>query len=50
MELQNVGADGKLENRFVGSFTKYTEIEKLTTDFTADVLQKIMVIWRDGLR
>jgi len=42
-ELQNAGADGKLENRFVDSFTKYTEVEKLTAEITADVLQEIIV-------
>ncbi len=42
-ELQNAGADGKLENRFVDSFTKYTEVEKLTAEIVADVLQEIIV-------
>lgn len=42
-ELQNAGADGKLENRFVDSFTKYTEVEKLTAEVIADVLQEIIV-------
>lgn len=42
-ELQYAGADGKLENRFVDSFTKYTEVEKLTAEIVADVLQEIIV-------
>lgn len=42
-ELQNAGADGKLENRFVDSFTKYTEIEELTEEIVTDVLQEIIV-------
>lgn len=42
-ELQNAGADGKLENRYVDSFTKYTEIEKLTVEIVTDVLQEIRV-------
>ena len=42
-ELQNAGADGKLENGFVDSFALYTGIEKLTADIVADVLQEIIV-------
>lgn len=42
-ELQNAGADGKLENRFVDSFTKYTEIEELTEEIVTDVLQEIII-------
>ena len=42
-ELQNAGADGRLENRFTDSFGKYTEIEELTADIIEDVLQEIVV-------
>lgn len=43
VELQNVGGDGRLENRFTDSFGKYTEIEELTADIIDDVLQEIVV-------
>lgn len=41
--LRNAGSDGELENRFVGSFGKYTEIGELTADIIEDVLQEIIV-------
>ena len=41
--LRNAGTDGGLENRFVDSFEKYTEIEELTADIIEDVLQEIIV-------
>lgn len=39
--------DGKLENRFVDSFAKYTEVEELTADIVSDVLQEI-IVYPDG--
>lgn len=42
-ELQNAGTDGRLENRFTDSFSRYTEIEELTADIIEDVLQEIVV-------
>ena len=42
-ELQNAGKDGRLENRFTDSFSRYTEIEELTADIIEDVLQEIVV-------
>ena len=42
-ELQNAGTDGRLENRFTDSFSRYTEIEELTADIIEDVLQEIIV-------
>lgn len=41
--LQNASANARLDNRFADSFAKYTEIEELTADITADVLQEIIV-------
>lgn len=41
--LRNAGVDGELENRFVDSFSKYTEIGELTADIIEDVLQEIIV-------
>ena len=31
-ELQNAGADGRLENRLTDNFSRYTEVEELTAD------------------
>lgn len=42
-KLQNARADGKLENKFVDSFSKYAEIDKLTAEIVSDVLQEIIV-------
>ena len=42
-ELQNVGKNGRLENRFTDNFGKYTEVEELTADIIEDVLQEIVV-------
>lgn len=42
-ELQNAGADGKLENKFTDSFVRYAETEELTADIIADVLQEVAV-------
>ena len=42
-ELQNAGADGRLENRFTDNFSRYTEVEELTADIIEDVLQEIVV-------
>ena len=42
-ELQNAGTDGRLENRFTDSFSRYTEAEELTADIIEDVLQEIIV-------
>ena len=45
--LQNASVDGKLENRFVDRFAKYTEVEELTADIVSDVLQEI-IVYPDG--
>lgn len=42
-ELENTGADGKLNNRFVDCFQKYTEVEEITAEIVSDVLQEIVV-------
>lgn len=42
-ELENTGADGKLNNRFVDCFQKYTEVEEITAEIVTDVLQEIVV-------
>ena len=41
--LENTGADNNLENRFVSSFRKYTEVQELTKEIVSDVLDKIAV-------
>lgn len=42
-ELQNITADGKLDNPFIDHFSSYTEVEKLTKEIAADVLKEIFV-------
>lgn len=42
-ELENTGADGKLNNRFVDCFQKYTEVEEITAEIVTDILQEIVV-------
>lgn len=42
-ELQNAGADGRLENRFMDNFSRYTEVGELTADIIEDVLQEVVV-------
>lgn len=42
-ELENTGADGGLNNRFVNCFQKYAEVEEITAEIVTDVLQEIVV-------
>lgn len=42
-ELENVGAGGNLENRFVNRFQKYTEVEVITREIVEDVLKEVLV-------
>lgn len=42
-ELENTGADGGLNNRFVDCFQKYAEVEEITTEIITDVLQEIVI-------
>lgn len=42
-ELENIGADGNLNNRFVDCFQKYAEVEEITAEIATDVLQEIVV-------
>jgi len=48
-ELDNTGADGNLNNRFVSCFQKYAEVEEITTEIVTDVLQEIVVYPDDRL-
>lgn len=42
-ELENTGADGRLNNRFVDCFQRYAEVEEVTAEIVTDVLQEIVV-------
>lgn len=42
-ELDNTNKDGSLQNDFVSAFQKYTEVQEITSEIAADVLQEIRV-------
>lgn len=42
-ELDNTNRDGSLQNNFVSAFQKYTEVQEITSEIAADVLQEIRV-------
>ncbi len=42
-QLENTGADGGLQNRFVDCFQKYVDIESLTDGILSEVLEKVLV-------
>lgn len=42
-QLENTGADGGLNNRFVDCFQKYANIENLTDAILSEVLERILV-------
>ena len=42
-QLENTGADGGLQNRFVDCFQKYVDIESLTDEILSEVLEKVLV-------
>ncbi len=41
--IENWGANGALENRFVGSFKQYTEVQVLTEEIVCDVLDSVHI-------
>ncbi|MDE7245707.1 MAG: recombinase family protein [Oscillospiraceae bacterium] len=41
--LENTGAEGNLDNRFVSSFQKYTEVQEITGEIVEDLLKEIIV-------
>ena len=41
--LENTGAGGNLDNRFVSSFQKYTEVQEITSEIVEDLLKEIIV-------
>lgn len=41
--LENVGADGKLQNSFVSSFQKYAEAQEITDEIVSDVLKEVFI-------
>lgn len=41
--LENAGADGKLQNRFVSCFEKYAEVQEITNEIVLDVLKEVVV-------
>ncbi|NCE66492.1 hypothetical protein D1159_18485 [Pseudoflavonifractor sp. 524-17] len=41
--LDNMGADGSLQNGFVSAFGKYLEAEEITDEIAADVLKEVRV-------
>lgn len=41
--LENEGTDGSLQNTFVSTFEKYTEIEKITSEIISEVLKEIHI-------
>ena len=42
-ELENMGMDGSLRNGFVSAFGKYLEVEEITDEIAADVLQEVRI-------
>lgn len=42
-ELENSGADDRIDNRYTDHFGKYAEIKELTAEIVSDVLQEIVV-------
>ncbi len=42
-QLENSGAESALTNRFVTAFQKYTEVETITGEIVADVLEEIRI-------
>lgn len=42
-ELENTSESGRLANHYVDSFQKYVEVENLTNEIVADVLQEVVV-------
>ena len=45
--LENAGADGSLQNEFVSTFGKYTEVEEITREIITEVLKDVY-IYPDG--
>ena len=45
--LENAGADGSLQNGFVTTFEKYTEVEEITREIITEVLKDVY-IYPDG--
>ena len=45
--LDNMSADGSLQNGFVSAFKKYLDVEEITSEIMADVLQEVR-IFPDG--
>ena len=45
--LDNMSADGSLQNGFVSTFKKYLDVEEITSEIMADVLQEVR-IFPDG--
>lgn len=41
--LQNTGENGRLQNQFVSSFKKYTDVQALTREIVSDVLNRVVV-------
>jgi len=42
-ELDNTNKDGSLQNDFVSTFQKYTDVQEITSEIAADVLQEVLV-------
>lgn len=42
-ELENMGADGSLQNGFVSTFGKYLDVKDITSEITAEVLKEVRV-------
>ena len=41
--LENLGADGSLQNGFVSTFGKYLDVKEITSEITAEVLKEVLV-------
>jgi len=41
--LDNMNADGSLQNGFVSAFKKYLDVEEITSEIMADVLQEVRI-------
>ncbi len=41
--LENWGADGTLQNRFVDNFKRYAEVQELTVEIASDVLDFVRI-------
>ena len=41
--LENTGTDGGLQNGFVATFGKYTEVEEITSEIVAEVLKEVCI-------